>query len=125
MIVHLAARYRCVPVKSNVRAHVPTSRATRDKGRETVAALRSLWNEWDPIGVASPALQDEYDSYLAPTLSMLERGATEDGLAEYLSHLVRDYIGLGEEGVEYSKPREFARDLQAWFKSRKEGSGEL
>jgi hypothetical protein len=90
-----------------------------------VAALRSLWNEWDPIGVASPALQDEYDSYLAPTLSMLERGATEDGLAEYLSHLVRDYIGLGEEGVEYSKPREFARDLQAWFKSRKEGSGEL
>ena len=108
-----------------VRAHVPTSRATRDKGRESAAALRSLWNEWDPIGVASPALQDEYDSYLAPTFSMLERGATEDELAEYLSQLVRDYIGLGEEGVEYSKPRDFARELKAWFASHKEGRGEL
>ena len=103
---------------------MPTSRATRDKARETVAALRSLWNEWDPIGVASPALQDEYDNYLSPTLALLERSASEDELTEYLSYLVRDYIGLGEKGMEYAKPREFARELQAWFVSTKEAQRE-
>ena len=87
--------------------------------------LRELWNEWDPIGVASPALQDEYDSYLAPTLDLLERSATEDEITDYLSYLVRDYIGLGEEGVKYSQPREFARTLQAWFDARGEGRREL
>ena len=102
-----------------------TPRQVRDRGRETVRALRELWNEWDPIGVASPALQDEYDSYLGPTLTLLERGSTEDEITDYLSYLVRDYIGLGDEGVEYSQPREFARTLQAWFGARQKGRREL
>lgn len=98
-----------------------TPREVRDMARETVQALRNLWNEWDPIGVASPMLDDEYDSYLAPTLDLLERGVTEDALTEYLGYLVRDRIGLGEEAVEHSNPRAFARNLQSWFSARKGG----
>ncbi len=104
---------------------MPRTRAQRDAGKETMSAIRYLWNEWDPIGVASSALVDEYDSYLARTFDLLDSDSSEDVLTDYLTYLVRDYIGLGATGVEHSQPREFARTLQAWYKSRKDLSDVL
>jgi len=46
--------------------------------------IRAVLNaEWDPIGVAH-AVDDEYDGYIAPILSLLEQNAGVEMLAEQL-----------------------------------------
>ena len=90
----------------------------RGGARDRLDELRKLQSGRDSIGVTSSDVDDEYDSYLAPTRDLLERGATTDEISDYLSYLVRDHIGLGDSGVEFSKPRDFARSLQAWFTNR-------
>ena len=71
-----------------------TPREIRDRARETVEALRELWNEWDPIGVASPALQDEYDSYIGKIYGMLIRYELRHKLAEHLWLIETERMGL-------------------------------
>lgn len=54
-----------------------------------------LW-AWDPIGVRSiPKAADEYDSYAPVLLQMLEAGASDRHIADYLTSVVRDRMGLG------------------------------
>ncbi len=89
----------------------------RTEAHAILSELRELWNEWDPIGVASDALQDEYDSYLAPTLRLMNAGASEDELTKYLTLLVREKFGLDDDGVTHLNPRAFAQDLLAWVVS--------
>jgi hypothetical protein len=46
--------------------------------------IRAVLNaEWDPIGVAH-AVDDEYDGYIAGILSLLQRNASVEMLAEHL-----------------------------------------
>ena len=69
---------------------------------------KTLWEDWDPIGVRSmggPA--DEYDSYAPTVLRMLLSGATEEELVAHLYAIETDQMGL-EEGP---RPHHAARAL--------------
>ena len=50
---------------------------------------------WDPIGVRGiPEAVDEYDSYAPAVLQMLETGASDQQIADYLTSVVRDRMEL-------------------------------
>jgi len=86
--------------------------------------IRARWNQWDPIGVSpdNDGPQDEYDSYLGPSLRLLERSASQQEITEYLSHIVAEYMGLGAAGIQYSNPSKFASELQEWFSANWAGT---
>ena len=82
--------------------------------------IRELWCEWDPIGVTVDPNwpQDEYDNYLEPTLHLLESGASNQEIVEYLAYVVGEHMGLGRKGIDYSNPYLFAEKLRDWFDSK-------
>lgn len=50
---------------------------------------------WDPIGVRGiEQAKDEYDSYALPVLGMLEISAVDEQIADYLTEVERDWMGL-------------------------------
>ena len=50
---------------------------------------------WDPIGVRGFEMAaDEYDIFTPAVLAMLEEGATEHQLGDYLTSVVRDRMEL-------------------------------
>ncbi len=57
------------------------------------ANLRSLLNQWDPIGVAD-IVDDEYDCLLAPLWQRLTGHASGGGISEYLWHELQEHFGL-------------------------------
>lgn len=84
---------------------------------ERTKQLRSMWCEWDPIGVMSDPdwPRDEYDDHLQPTLRLLESGAKVSEIAMYLNGVVGDGLALGETGVLSARPVQFAAKLRDWF----------
>jgi hypothetical protein len=84
---------------------------------QCLAQLRSLWCEWDPIGVLEDPdwPRDEYDDYLRPTLKMLQSGAGVGTIAQYLNSVVGESLALGETGVMSANPILFAAKLRDWF----------
>ncbi len=107
---------RCLPLISNVKAYRMTDAARTDNN--TIAALRRLWNEWDPIGVVSSTVDDEYNGYIEPTFQLLQRNATADEISHYLEYVVGEHMGMGEEGVKHANPAAFTARLQAWHLTR-------
>ncbi len=95
-------------------------RLEKEDSRRRYEEIRKLWCEWDPIGVIdlNYSRQNEYDNYLGPTLRLLEDGASNQQIAEYLSYVVGKYMGLGESGVQRSKPLVFAEKLRNWYESK-------
>ncbi len=89
-------------------------RLEKDESRERFKEVRSLWNEWDPIGVAS-LVDDEYDSYLGPTLRLLEENASIEKIEKYLSLVVGEHMALD---LKYRDCAGFAHKLQAWYLER-------
>lgn len=92
-------------------------RLEKEETRQRHREIRKLWNEWDPIGVLPGAggPLDEYDSYLGPTLRLLENSATETEIVKYLSYIVGEYMGLGDGGIAYCNPQKFTHKLQSWY----------
>ncbi len=78
-----------------------------------------LWNDWNPMKVASEDIQDEYAAYISSTLTLLEDGCTAEEIEAFLSTIVRDYIGLGDEGVRESNPGAFAQKIMAWYQGNR------
>jgi hypothetical protein len=71
-----------------------------------------LYREWDPIGVAGAAPEDEYDSYIAPVYRILAGSRSEQELVEYLFRTARDTIGVACETTEhFEQMRPVARRL--------------
>jgi hypothetical protein len=61
--------------------------------RATVRDL--LRREWDPIGVFGfDGAEDEYDSYVADVLRLIEKNATADEIFKFLSWVEVDHMGL-------------------------------
>jgi hypothetical protein len=91
----------------------------KTQSRQRIAEIRQLWNEWDPIGVAlgDPA-DDEYNSYLAPTLRLLERDASAEEIVAYLKWVTLEHMALPQ----IDNPEAFAERLRHWFKSKWEGT---
>lgn len=79
--------------------------------------LRVLWNEWDPIGVC-PELGrpfDEYDSYLGPTLQLLESEPLEQVIIEWLSNIQLVRMGLLDPPQVRARRTVFAAKLKEWY----------
>jgi hypothetical protein len=61
----------------------------KDVWRRFAPRIRQiLWAHWDPIRANVP--EDEYDSYIAPVLRLLEGGADRTKLAARLSEIAED-----------------------------------
>ncbi len=88
-----------------------------DQSDSRLKGIRELWNTWDPIGVTVDPNwpQDEYDNYLVPCLRLLESGASNQEITKYLEYVVGEHMGLGQIGIEHSKPIVFSEKLLAWF----------
>ena len=54
-----------------------------------------LFWAWDPIGVrGNAAAADEYDRYAGSVLELLNRGASDEEVANYLTKVEVEWIGL-------------------------------
>lgn len=82
--------------------------------------MRELWFQWDPIGTMGlgERVTYEYENFLGPTLRLLEEGASNQCLAEYLSFIVGKQLKLGENGIICTKPLLFAEKLRHWYESK-------
>jgi hypothetical protein len=93
-------------------------RLSKNQIHRRTAEMRDLWNSWDPIGVRSVWEDwplDEYDSYLHPTLSLLESGASLQLIDEYLSHVELNQMGLSETAKSRVARLRFAASLREWY----------
>jgi hypothetical protein len=92
----------------------------KQQSRQRWQEIRNLWCEWDPIGVLSEPgwAQDEYDHYLGPCLRFLEQKAGVEKLTAYLCTIVGNYMGLGQPGLDYANPQDFACKLQQWYSDK-------
>ena len=69
-----------------------------------------LFAEWDPIGVNGlGGPQDEYDSYAAGLMRLIEGGADEYRVAHRLGELAR--VSMGISHVDQERDRRVARQL--------------
>ena len=90
------------------------NRLEKGQSRERWRQARKLWNDWDPIGVFSIDSSwplDEYESYVGPTLRLLERGASQNELASYFSKIAGDHMGLSA----FPDPHSFAERAKCWY----------
>jgi len=90
--------------------------STHKKGNKNWYAVRLLWIEFDPIGVLGPdsdCPSDEYDSYVQPTLRLLEDNSGVDELKDYISYVVKEYMGM--DTFSDSAIDNFANKLLRWY----------
>lgn len=84
-----------------------------------VEELRSLLNQWDPIGCAPPP--DEYDCLLLPLLSKLQSGSNEEFVTRFLDREMSDHFGMDPNSCGTA---DFAKKVVTWYSGRKhKGSG--
>ena len=97
---------------------------SKEQSRLRWREIRDLWNEWDPIGVfpAKGGPLNEYDSYLGPSLRLLEEDAPLEAIESYLEEIVGTHMGLDTHGINYVRSTKFAAKLSSWFSSRWSGS---
>ncbi len=62
------------------------------KAAET--SLRRILLEWDPIGVADIAPDDEYDCMIEPLFTKLDGGADRSEIRAFLLHELEDHFAL-------------------------------
>jgi alkanesulfonate monooxygenase SsuD/methylene tetrahydromethanopterin reductase-like flavin-dependent oxidoreductase (luciferase family) len=71
-----------------------------------------LYREWDPIGVAGEAPEDEYDSYISPVYRILAGGGSEQEVVEYLARTGEKIMGATRTPeAYYEQLRQVARKL--------------
>jgi hypothetical protein len=82
--------------------------------------MRDLWDEFDPIGVMGMAdwPRDEYDSYLGPTLRLLESRASVDELQGYFAQVTLEHMGLNETPQFEMARRNFAKRVRDWYETQ-------
>lgn len=70
---------------------------TATRALEIYDSIRTiLVRDWDPIGIANESnLRDEYDAYIAPVYRILVGTRSENDLAQCLTRIEVDEIGLG------------------------------
>ena len=72
-------------------------------------------DEWDPIHVRGvPEAADEYDGYLGPIAARRREGAAGEMIADYLTEVEEDRMGLGESAASRERNQTLAARLLAW-----------
>lgn len=61
---------------------------------ERVATVARLLREWDPLAIADIAPKDEYNTYAPPVVSLVAQGANAWRVAQYLSEVQREHMGV-------------------------------
>lgn len=99
-------------------------RLDKPQSRERWRQVRELWLEFDPIGVMgmSDWPRDEYDSYLGPTLRLLEHSASIDDLQNYLAQVTLEHMGMSDSPHFEMSRRNFAKRLKDWYEAQWRGS---
>jgi hypothetical protein len=99
-------------------------RLSKEQSRLRWQQIRDLWWKWDPIGVSrlTDWPRDEYDSYLGPTLRLLESSAGLDELVSYLAQIELGHMGLSDSHAREIARAECAQDLQQWFDAKWKGT---
>lgn len=99
-------------------------RLSKQQSRRRWAEARELWCKWDPIGVMSMPdwPRDEYDSYVGPTLRLLESGASLQTLSQYLAQVELGHMGLSDSRQARSSRLAFAAELREWYEKHWAGS---
>lgn len=78
--------------------------------------IRALLADWDPLNVtASDGSSDEYECLLWPLAQLLEREASAEQVASFLSSELAEHFGVDPQT---GKPAEFASRLIAWFQGK-------
>jgi hypothetical protein len=69
----------------------------KNRIRHVLAEIRKvLWEKWDPIGInGSLEASDEYNGYAGGVYALLQRGATDNEIADYLRGIETGNMGLG------------------------------
>lgn len=83
--------------------------------KEEVDGLRSLLNEWDPIGCSPPP--DEYDCLLLPLLSKLQSGCNQEFVTRFLDREISDHFGMNPKSCGTT---EFANKVVTWYSGLKQ-----
>ena len=82
--------------------------------RQRWAELRSLVNEWDPIGlIEDGAPVDEYECVVGPLLRMLEERAPQAEIAAFLGAEFDEHFG-----VPIADAQVFAARAASWYEAR-------
>jgi hypothetical protein len=76
------------------------------------ANLRYLVWQWDPIGVADIAPEDEYDCLIGPLQSKLSQAAGQAAISEYLWYELEDHFGVDPAQPDVD---DMANRLVAWW----------
>ncbi len=72
---------------------MPSSEERAERGRAYIADI--LRRHWDPIGITNnPAVQGEYDAYVAGVYRLIAAGATTRQIAEHLVQIETDSLGF-------------------------------
>lgn len=75
-----------------------------------------LMNHWDPIGVRGvPEAADEYDGYLGQIANRLQDEAGPAEIADYLTWVRSDRMGLGDSEPD-RRDRETAAVICDWYR---------
>jgi len=76
--------------------------------------IRALLAEWDPLGVTeSDGSSDEYECLVWPLTRLLDREASAEQVASFLSSELAGRFGVDAQTGE---PGQFASRLIAWFR---------
>ena len=89
-------------------------RPNEELHRKVLEMLR----DWDPIGVISEDHQDEYESYAAAIVRLLDGGRDAVKLADHLGRIRVVSIGLSDSESERQKDIEIARRLVDWWQRK-------
>lgn len=80
-----------------------------------------LFYIWDPIGVfETPEARDEYQGYLPIVFSMLQQSKSANEIADYLSKIQTENMGLGDAldmKSKNMKVAELLKDHKKWIGS--------
>jgi hypothetical protein len=77
--------------------------------------IRALLAEWDPLGVTeSDGSSDEYECLVWPLTRLLDREASAEQVASFLSSELAGRFGVDAQTGE---PGQFASRLIAWFRA--------
>jgi hypothetical protein len=94
----------------------PADPRNRDRTRESVAHVREILMQWDPIGVAGvPEAADEYDCMISPLMHLLHDGARTRQIRSWIEAEVADHFGMK---VDRRRERALAVALTDWWRDR-------
>jgi hypothetical protein len=94
---------------------------SKEQSRKRSGELRDLLCDWDPIGVMDDPEwpRDEYDCMVGSVLRLLEGGASETAIADYLRKEIAEHFGLSPEHYDFAV---VAHRVRSWFQSGWAGS---